>query len=525
MLQEQDVLHVLQGMRGPAPSLVLVDGESEKLRWSYDELRQQTDYCASILLQAGALPGDTLLLWCRDVPQFFAIFHASLRLKLCLVPLHPDQDALSVETLLARLKPHFAILDNVIAHALPQGLRRRGELAAKVLLLHYDHECWLQFATSTAFPQASKANGVGTQDTALLFHSSGTSGTPKAIHYSQAQVATFLHWQQLLFAAFPDLATSSDNTAQSPRISSLPLSHWGGLSYCLQAHLEGRCVYLCNSFSAKQTLAMAKVLACQLLFFVPAMYRELLFALREGDCPSSLRYFLTMGEAMASELARELREHTSIRLYTAYGMSEALSGLAHDRAEPWEDVPEGSCGKHCFGELKLVDAQGNIASMQGEAEGELWVRNATTIPCYRDAALLDAKYSDGWYRTGDLFRRDARGHFFFVARGDDMCVHNGRNVYPQQIEAVFTQHAGIRECIAAPITTREGMRRLALLAVADSDTHTPTQLMDHYLQRGALYAAPVFLHLTDAMPATASGKPDRKSVARVLQEAYGRSAS
>jgi acyl-CoA synthetase (AMP-forming)/AMP-acid ligase II len=444
-----------------------------------------------------------------------------LRLGLCLVPLHPDQDALVVDELLQGLQPRFAILGNDLSIQC-----QRHVLFEYTFLLHPERENWLQWQAGRADVSdvsVSKADNH-LRNVSLLFHSSGTEGSPKAIYYSQQQLTVFLYWQQHLFAAFPDDPELPASSRPSPRISSLPLTHWGGLSFCLQAHLDGRCVYLCSGATAKDQLVLADEIGCQLLFFVPAMYRDLLDALRYGICPWSLQYCLTMGEAMAVELSRELRMLTCLEFYTAYGMSEALCGLAHHGDEPWETIPEGSCGRHLFGEIQLVDEAGNIASEQGEAEGELWVRNATTAPCYRDTALLAAKYVDGWYRSGDLFRRDAAGHYFFVGRVDNMCVHNGRNVYPQQIEAVFIRHEAVMDCIAAPIVTREGSRRLALLVVqVPGSTVRPEQLMDFYLQHGALYAAPVFLHNCISMPLTTSGKPDRKAVTDLLQDAYGQS--
>lgn len=528
MLQTQDVLGTLQQEHSDAPALVLVDwnadgdgpGNGEVLRWSFRELAQQRAYCEQVLQEAGARPGDRLLLCSRDLPQFFAIFHACLTLELCLIPLHPDQDEQMLQSVLELNQPRFAIVEDVLFT-----LQRckPGSLPLLTFVLHSREPQWLRRQLSlsrTPLQQSDAALHSPAVDTVLIFHSSGSTGKPKAIHYSKAQLATFLYWQQQLFLPFQDEPEPGESQARSPRISLLPLIHWGGLSFCLQAHMEGRCVYLANEFYPEALLALADSSGCQLLMLIPAMYREMLELFQAGIYPHALRYCLTMGEAMPAGLARDLYAVTGLRLYTAYGMTEALSGLAHG-TESWEQIPEGSCGRQHFGEMKLVDAQGNTAPAQGTAEGELWVRNATTIPCYQNSELLHQKYVDGWYRTGDSFYRDGAGYYFFRGRLDAMCVHNGRNVYPQQIEAVFIQHQEVDACVAAPIITIEGTRRLAILIVPDPFAAlSVARLLDFYLEHGALYAAPVFLQLTDSIPATASGKPERVAVAAILQNAY-----
>ena len=538
MLQTQDVLDTLQQEHSDAPALVLVNcnadglGNEELLRWSFRELGQQRAYCEQVLQDAGARPGDRLLLCSRDLPQFFAILHACLRLELCLIPLHPDQDQQLWQSVLEINQPRIAIFEDLV---FAQQRFRSDSLPLLTFVLHGRESQWLrrQLSLSRApLQQAAAALHSPPVDSVLIFHSSGTTGKPKAIHYSKAQLATFLYWQQHLFLPFQDENEQRDqwrddsrdvpleSQALSPRISLLPLIHWGGLSFCLQAHMEGRCVYLANEFHPEALFALADASGCQLLMLIPAMYREMLELFQAGMYPRALRYCLTMGEAMPAGLTRDLYALTGLRLYTAYGMTEALSGLAHG-TESWDQIPEGSCGRQHFGEIKLVDAQGKAAPTHGKAEGELWVRNATTSPCYLNSELLDQKYVDGWYRTGDSFFRDCQGYYFFRGRLDAMCVHNGRNVYPQQIEAVFIQHKEVAACVAAPITTTDGARRLAILVLSDPlASLSVARLLDFYLEHGALYAAPVFLQLTDSIPATASGKPERIAVAAILQNAY-----
>lgn len=500
-----------------APALCQHDAHTEVLRWSFRELQAARRYCASLLRKCGLKPGDKVVLVCGDVPPFLAVVLAALQLRLCLLPLHPDQDEHSLDLILAAQSPELAVAEATAVRAMAL-LRRR---VARCLVLDAATSDWLRCLYALLpHPAQRPPAGVETPD-AMVFHSSGSTGHPKAIHYSRAQLDAFLEAQQRLFAPFNDEAEGQACVTPTARVNVLPLAHWGGLSFCLQALHEGRAVHLLGSFQAGRVLTVVERNACRLLMLVPAMYRELLPRL-EQDCPTSLRYCLTMGEAMPAALAAALQRRHGLLLCTAYGMTEALSGLAHG-AVPWDEVPHGSCGQLAFGELQLVAADGTVQPPGGPAEGELWVRNVTTQPRYRDPELLREKYVDGWYRSGDCFRRDAAGHYHFLARLDAMCVHNGRNVYPQQVEAVFIEHSGVQACVAVPLQLEDGRRRLGVVLVAAPGVELcPQELLDFYLLHGAHYAAPAFLLQAGSLPLTPSGKPERTAIAALLQQAYDR---
>lgn len=522
-MQTQDVLVQLQTNHRKQPALKSVVADIEVLSWTFAQLQQEAKYCLHMLQACGAVSGDSVLLLAHDLPHIVAILFACLDLNLTLIPLHPDHEDSMLESVFKECQPKFIILEGQLLQ-----LQKITTLKCPghILLLRNISQNWLsKNPNPIAHIRPWHATDAGRSNAAIIFHSSGTTGQAKALHYSRSQLVTFLYWQQLLFNNFQDQPNSSTGLVPSPRINTLPLVHWGGLSFCLQALLQQRCVYLLQGFAASELLPLVRRSGCQLLMLIPAMYRELLPLLQQKAATGVLRYCLTMGEAMSPGLSKALYANSGIKLYTAYGMSEALCGLAHGD-EPWEQIPEGSCGRLAFGEIRLMDEQGQPVT----DEGELWIRNATTTPCYRDAVLLQEKYTQGWYRTGDRMQRDAQGYYFFRGRTDGMCVHNGRNVYPQQLEAVFIAHAAVTACIAAPLITRAGLQRLAILLVhkdcnataqnAESVASLKTDLMDFYLEHGALYAAPVFILLQQSLPCNLSGKPDRRLAATLLQQAY-----
>jgi long-chain acyl-CoA synthetase len=352
----------------------------------------------------------------------------------------------------------------------------------------------------------------------LMLFSSGSEGRPKTICYTRATLNTFLHWQARLFGAFPERPASP---SLSPRVNVLPLAYFGGLSFCLQALLEQRAVHLLNDLAPAAYLALVRRSACQLLLLVPTLYQPLLAAVAGLRGAHPVRYCLALGEAASPQLTAAIGQAFGVPVISAYGMSECLSGLGHAPGAAHQQVPAGSCGRLLFGAVMLVDLEGN----ESADCGELWVTNATTTPCYLHAALNQARYRDGWYRTGDLFRRDAAGWYYYQGRVDALCISNGCKVWPQEVEAQLLQHPQVADCLVVPLQLGNGRRRLgALVRCTPQAGLVPHVLIEFWLAHGALHATPAWVTLVDALPLNANGKRDRLAAAQLVQQDYTRNS-
>ena len=108
--------------------------------------------------------------------------------------------------------------------------------------------------------------------------------------------------------------------------------------------------------------------------------------------------------------------------------------------EAW---PEGEC--------KLLDAEGRVS----ESYGKLWVRNPGVTHGYHNQPEVNAKrIVDGWLKTGDLFRKDEAGFYYFMGRTDDMFVCGGENVYPIEVESLLLRHPAVGEACVVPVQLR-----------------------------------------------------------------------
>jgi long-chain acyl-CoA synthetase len=189
---------------------------------------------------------------------------------------------------------------------------------------------------------------------------------------------------------------------------------------------------------------------------IPSMHSLLL---REREAKAGLdltgvRYCYHFGGASGDALAAEVANSCGAVCVSAYGVTECMSGIGYRPDELVSDsVRIGSCGHHLFGEHKSMDEKGEV-----QADfGELWVRNQTVEPCYRNSTLNEKKFFDGWFRTGDMFARNGDGYFYWRGRSDDMFVCKGNNLYPTEIEAAIVSHPAVSSACVAPIVDRHAM--------------------------------------------------------------------
>jgi acyl-coenzyme A synthetase/AMP-(fatty) acid ligase len=495
-------------------ALTLVTGRDTRIRWSYAELQSQRLYCQLLLQSCDVEAGDRVVVITHNLPHFFALLLASLALDICLLPLHPDFARAEVLDIMQRHKPRLIIIDESLP--LPTWLAHRAPLLFR---LRAQDQHWLREVLDTPLqakvPPGASAASACAKRPLLLFHGSGTGAQSEAMAYTRSMLDDFLRLQCRLFAAFPDQPRGFTG-ALSARVNVLPVTDWGGLSFCLQTLLEGRTLHLLQSSDPRDQLRLLRQASCQLLMLVPAMVAELLLPDAEPPDLPALRYCLTMDESISPEQLQQLSSRLGIGVYVAHGMTECLSGLAHAH-ELLPQTPVGSCGQLVFGEARLMTAEG----IEHPERGELWVRNDTTVPCYLDQQLVQQKYLDGWYRSGDVFARDQQGFYFFQGRIDAMCVINGRNIFPREVEVVLLQHPMVAECVVCPVRIDDGKQRLAAMVVLlAGHSMDATTLLDFYLQYGAMFATPVCVEFCQWLPRNTGGKYDRDTCAGRLQAVY-----
>ncbi len=161
----------------------------------------------------------------------------------------------------------------------------------------------------------------------------------------------------------------------------------------------------------------------------------------------------------------------------------------------------------------LVEDPSEPTDEGGPATGELWVRNPGVMLGYHN--LPDASSAklpgDGWFRTGDVLRRDNDGFYWFVSRMDDMFNCGGENVYPAEVEAILEKHPAVAQSAVVSVPhSVKGQAPVAFVVLASKNAANEDELRKFTLKNGPAYAHPRMIFFLDALPLASTNKVDRK---------------
>jgi 2-aminobenzoate-CoA ligase len=239
------------------------------------------------------------------------------------------------------------------------------------------------------------------------------------------------------------------------------------------------------------------------LFTSPTGYR----ALMKQDLSklASLHTCVSAGEHLPRATSDQWFDATGIRIIDGIGSTEMIHIFV---SASGDDIRPGSTGKAVPGyEATLLNEQDE--PFDGEGEGRLAIKGPTG--CRYLADKRQKNYvANGWNVTGDIYRRDADGYFWYVSRADDMIISSGYNIGAPEVENALLTHADVAECAVIGVPDEErGQIVKAFVVLNPGATATERVLQDHVKQSIAPYKSPRALAFVTELPKTATGKLQR----------------
>jgi 2-aminobenzoate-CoA ligase len=224
----------------------------------------------------------------------------------------------------------------------------------------------------------------------------------------------------------------------------------------------------------------------------------------------TLRYCISAGEHLPEATWRAWKERTGIAITDGIGSTEMMHIFV---SAAGEDVRPGSTGKAVPGYTATVlDADGNPLD---EGVGRLAIKGPTGCR-YLDDERQRNYVENGWNVTGDTYRRDADGYYWYLARNDDMIVSSGYNIGAPEVENALLSHVAVAECavIGAPCPERgQKVKAFVVLAGgADASAEMVAELQAHVKATIAPYKYPREIEFVEALPKTATGKLRRSEL-------------
>jgi long-chain acyl-CoA synthetase len=230
-------------------------------------------------------------------------------------------------------------------------------------------------------------------------------------------------------------------------LAALPLFHAFGQSVILNAgFLRHATLVLMPRFDASAALNLMIAEKVSLFAGVPTMYWGLLakqsdLALEQIDqITANLATVTSGGSALPLEVLNNFADRFGVNIYEGYGLSETSPVASFNR--PDRPAKAGSIGQPIWGvEMKLIEDDWTDV---GEGPGEIAIRSHCVMMGYfrRPDATAEV-LRDGWFRTGDIARRDEDGYYYTIDRSKDLIIRGGFNVYPREVEEVLMTHPGV----------------------------------------------------------------------------------
>ncbi|MFN3388908.1 MAG: AMP-binding protein [Allosphingosinicella sp.] len=510
--QQPDFLFELPELRYPErlnAAVELIDkGDPEALavlndagRWTYGRMRDLSDRIARLLVEEeGLVPGNRVLLRGPNTATMFAAWLGVLKAGGVVVATMPILRAGEIATILERAQVSHAIVDSRCLEDYEAGAAQAGTVRS---LLAYDGDTGggaLERRLEGVAP-GHKAVATHRDDVALIAFTSGTTGTPKGcVHFHRDVLACADSFARHILKPQPgERWACSAPIAFTFGLGMLLIFPWrfGGTAVTIE---QPGPKPLLDAIGRHEVTTLATA---------PTAYKAMLPMLAEHDI-STLRTCVSAGEHLPAATWHAWREATGLKIVDGIGATEMMHIFI---SASGDDIRPGATGRAVPGYVAAV-LDGEGAPMES-GTGRLAVKGPTGCR-YFDDERQSGYVQRGWNVTGDTYRKDADGRFWYVARSDDMIISSGYNIAAPEVENALYGHPAVQECAVVGVPCDErGQKVKAFVVAAPGYRPGPAlagELQTHVKAAIAPYKYPRAVEFVAALPKTATGKLQRFSL-------------
>ena len=484
---------LIDGPPGDAPAVI-----NDRGVWTYGRMRDLSDRIARLLVdEEGLVPGNRVLLRGPNGAMLFAAWLGVLKAGGMLVTTMPLLRAGEVETILRQAEIRHAIVDSRCLNDFEAAAAATGTVAS---LLTYDGDAGtgaLERRLDAVQPGFAAAE-TGRDEPAMIAFTSGTTGRPKGC----------VHFQRDILASADSFARYVLRPEAAGRwLCSAPIGFTFGLGMGLTFPWRfGAAAVTVEKPGPKPLLEAVERHRVTVLATAPTAYKAMLPMLAERDI-ASLTTCVSAGEHLPAATWEAWRAATGLAIVDGIGATEMMHIFI---SASGDDIRPGATGKAVPGYRACVlDADGDPLP---QGTGRLAVKGPTGCRYLADPRQR-AYVQNGWNVTGDTYRQDEDGYFWFVARSDDMIVSAGYNIAAPEVEAALYAHPAVAECavIGVPCPERgQKVKAFVVLAnAATGDARLAEALQAHVKAQIAPFKYPREIEFVAALPKTATGKLQR----------------
>jgi crotonobetaine/carnitine-CoA ligase len=465
--------------------------------WSYRDFRQRVLQTALGLQQLGVEQGDHVLVWLPNGREHLRLQFAINYLGAVYVPINTAYKGALLAHVIDNSDARLALVHSDLVprmDGIPLArLRRAVVLGARVAcpgLESFHYEDALLPAGGTLRPLKRP---IEPWDPMAIIYTSGTTGPSKGV------LASYLH---IYTNAGPETWTCV--TGEDRFLVNMPLFHIGGMGVCYVMLVRGGSISFVDRFETGSFLETVRRTGTTATFLLGVMASFLeKTPPRPDDADTPLR--LVFMVPLAGDIAA-FSKRFGCDVYTIFNMTEISTPIM---SEP-NPLVRGTCGRKRAGvDVRLVDD--NDCEVPPGTVGEMLVRTdrpwGMNSGYYKNPEATAAAWRNGWFHTGDSFRMDAEGYFYFVDRKKDAIRRRGENISSFEVEAEVISHPSVQEAAAVGVASEFSEDDvLVVVAPAEGAQIDPGQLIEYLVPRMAHFMVPRYVRVVAELPKTPSNK-------------------
>ena len=490
-------------------AMLWVDDEGNEEKRTFAQLCLASNRLSNVLNQEGVKQGDVVIVILPRLIEWWEINIACLRTG---AVISPGTTKLTPKDIKFRIDAAGAvciITDRDNAPKVDQ-IRDQCQTLISCIIVGDTRDNWLNYEEAVAGTSSEyKVVDTRSNDTAILYFTSGTTGCPKmTVHthasYPIGHVVTGKYWLDL---GPDDLHWNISDTGWAKSAWSSFYGPWNCGSALFVHHA--------SKFDVKKTLQYLEKYPVTTLCGPPTAYR--MFVLEDLSAYNfkSLRHCVDIGEPLNPEIINTWEKYTGLKIRDGYGQTETvlLAGTF-----PTMEVRAGSMGKPAPGMVvAVIDEEGNEVPRGREGDIAVRVKPERPVGLYReywkDPDKTAATYRGDWYITGDRAYMDEDGYIWFVGRSDDVIITSGYRIGPFEVESALIEHSAVAESavVSSPDKMRgEVIKAFIILAPGfEGTSELVKELQDYVKKTTAPYKYPRKIEFVKSLPKTVSGKIKR----------------
>lgn len=471
-------------------------------RYTYRQVQALANQVGNALASLGVGVEDRVLIGLSDSVEFAATFFGVLKIGAVVTMVNPELPEVDYAHYLDYTRARAMVCDTALAARI-RPLLERSTLLRGVITAGDADANWQEIVGGAA-PTLSNFDTSKDDPSAWLF-TSGSTGKPKgAVHlHHDFPYNTECYAKQVLQMR-PD-----DVTLGVPKLF---FGYATGTNLMFPFAVGATTVLFRERATPEKLFDLCARHHVTVLTSVPTMINKMVQAAGAPRSLAPMRACLSAGEALPPELYHRWKETFGVEILDGIGSAELFHIYISNR---FGEVRPGSLGRLVPGyDARVVGADGNPAP-DGEI-GTLWVKGDSAAICYWQAHEKSKEVLRGdWVVSGDLFRRDAEGFFYYAGRADDMLKVGGIFVSPLEVESCLLRHPHVQEVAVVGYEDEDGLVKPLAFVVARGvppSDELARSIVEHAKLELAHYKAPRKVQFVDALPRSDRGKILRREL-------------